>query len=168
MTNLARGLRGAARASRPSARSPGSTAPRRAGALDADVAGELTEAFRFLWEVRLRHQAAQVEAGEAPDDFVDPATLGPFARSGLKEAFRVIARAQRQLASEQGVEPAERRRARVDSRSVPIAWKPPSTWIISPVIPVGQVREQERHRVADRRRIVDVPAERRALRPTRR
>ena len=43
--------------------------------------------------------------GEAPDDFVDPGELGPLARSGLKEAFRVITRAQRQLASEQGVEP---------------------------------------------------------------
>lgn len=75
------------------------------GHLDPRVAGELTEAFRFLWEVRLRHQAAQVGAGEAPDDFVDPGELGPLARSGLKEAFRAIARAQRQLSSEQGVEP---------------------------------------------------------------
>ena len=69
------------------------------------VARELTEAFRFLWEIRLRHQASQVEAGEAPDDFVDPGSLGPFARSGLKEAFRAIARAQRQLASEEGIRP---------------------------------------------------------------
>jgi CBS domain-containing protein len=75
-----------------------------AGVLDPHVAGELAEAFRFLWGVRLRHQADQVAAGVAPDDFVDPGALGPLARSGLKEAFRAIARAQRQLASEQGVE----------------------------------------------------------------
>ncbi|MGZ8619479.1 MAG: putative nucleotidyltransferase substrate binding domain-containing protein [Actinomycetota bacterium] len=75
-----------------------------AGVLDRHVAGELTEAFRFLWGIRLRHQASQVEAGEDPDDYVDPGALGPLARSGLKEAFRAIARAQRQLASEQGVE----------------------------------------------------------------
>ncbi len=73
------------------------------GVLDRHVGGELTEAFRFLWGVRLRHQAAQVGAGIAPDDFPDPGELGPLARSGLKEAFRAIARAQRQLASEQGV-----------------------------------------------------------------
>ena len=47
---------------------------------------ELTEAFRFLWEIRLRHQAAQVGAGEAPDDFVDPATLGPIAIHPLEPA----------------------------------------------------------------------------------
>ncbi len=74
-----------------------------AGALDPSVAHELAEAFAFLWGVRLRHQADQVAAGVAPDDFVDPATLGSLARSGLKEAFRVIARAQRRLASELGL-----------------------------------------------------------------
>ena len=55
--------------------------------------------------MRLHHQASQVDAGEAPDDFVDPATLGSFSRSGLKEAFRVLARAQRLLGSEEGVHP---------------------------------------------------------------
>ena len=74
-----------------------------AGTLDEGVAGELSEAFRFLWEVRLRHQAGQVRAGEAPDDFVDPSTLGPVTRRGLKEAFGVITRAQRGIATELGL-----------------------------------------------------------------
>jgi CBS domain-containing protein len=69
------------------------------GPLSALVADELTEAFHFLWEIRLRHQVDQVHAGEAPDDFVDPSTLGPVARRGLRESFRVIARAQRELAT---------------------------------------------------------------------
>ena len=43
-----------------------------------------------------------MNAGEAPDDFIDPGALGSFARSGLKEAFRVITRAQRLLPSEEG------------------------------------------------------------------
>jgi CBS domain-containing protein len=73
------------------------------GVLAENVANELAEAFRFLWEVRLRHQAAQVRAGEPPDDFVDPSTLGPVSRQGLKEAFHVIARAQRALATEFGL-----------------------------------------------------------------
>jgi CBS domain-containing protein len=76
------------------------------GAVDATISRELTEAFHFLWEVRLTHQANQIRAGESPDDFVDPATLGPVARRGLKEAFRSIARAQRALAAELGVRPA--------------------------------------------------------------
>jgi CBS domain-containing protein len=73
------------------------------GALDPSIGAELEEAFHFLWDTRLRHQAAQVRAGLEPDDFLDPASLGPFSRSGLKEAFRVISRAQRLLASELGV-----------------------------------------------------------------
>jgi CBS domain-containing protein len=76
-----------------------------AGEVDPDVAGELAESFRFLWEIRLRNQAAQVRAGKPPDDFVDPTTLGPVARRGLREAFRVITRAQRGLATELGVRP---------------------------------------------------------------
>jgi CBS domain-containing protein len=76
-----------------------------AGELDPDVANELAESFRFLWEIRLRNQAAQVRSGTKPDDFVDPTTLGPVARRGLREAFRVIARAQRGLATELGLRP---------------------------------------------------------------
>jgi CBS domain-containing protein len=73
------------------------------GALDAAATSELSEAFRFLWEVRLRHQAGQVRAGEPPDDFVDPSMLGPVTRRGLKEAFSVISRAQRAVAMELGL-----------------------------------------------------------------
>jgi CBS domain-containing protein len=74
------------------------------GMLETGVAEELIDAFGFLWDARLRHQVDQVQSGMAPDDFIDPASLGTIARSGLKEAFRVIARAQRQLASELGVD----------------------------------------------------------------
>jgi CBS domain-containing protein len=74
-----------------------------AGTLDEREAGELSESFRFLWEVRLRHQADQVHRGESPDDFVDPSTLGPVTRRGLKEAFAVISRTQRGLATELGL-----------------------------------------------------------------
>jgi len=43
------------------------------------------------------------EPQEPPDDFVDPQTLGPLTRRGLKEAFRIIERAQRMLAADLGV-----------------------------------------------------------------
>ena len=75
------------------------------GTLEGSIATELAEAFHYLWQIRLEHQAEQVRAGVVPDDFVDPATLGPFSRSGLKEAFRVIARAQRLLETEMGLAP---------------------------------------------------------------
>jgi len=73
-----------------------------AGVMDADVGAGLEEAFRLLWRVRLEHQAAQSLAGLPPDDSVDPGSLPPLTRRGLKDAFRLIARAQRALGSEMG------------------------------------------------------------------
>jgi CBS domain-containing protein len=74
-----------------------------AGAIDSETREGLEETFRFLWEVRLRHHVEQIRAGAEPDDFVDPNELGGVARQGLKEAFRIIARAQKALALEAGV-----------------------------------------------------------------
>ncbi|MGH2673124.1 MAG: putative nucleotidyltransferase substrate binding domain-containing protein [Actinomycetota bacterium] len=74
-----------------------------AGALDADSAAELEEAFRFLWRVRLEHQVRCLDQGKAADDHVDPRELGHLTRVGLKEAFRAIARAQRGLTLEAGL-----------------------------------------------------------------
>lgn len=73
------------------------------GALSASSGTELTEAFRFLFDLRLRHQAAQVRAGAAPDDFIDPAELGTIERTGLREAFRSIRGEQQLLKLELGV-----------------------------------------------------------------
>src|SRR5262245_2828854 len=74
-----------------------------AGAIDAETREGLEEAFRFLWEVRLRHHVEQLHAGTPLDDFVDPKDLGGVARQGLKEAFRIIANAQKGLALNSGV-----------------------------------------------------------------
>ena len=71
-----------------------------AGAIDSETRAELEEAFQFLWGVRLEHHVARVRAGESPDDFVDPSELGPVTRQALKEAFKIIARAQKGLAGE--------------------------------------------------------------------
>ncbi len=51
------------------------------------------------------------------------------------------------------------------ARAVPIAWKPPSTCRISPVIGARQVAQQEQDRSGDRPRIVGVPAQRRLALP---
>jgi CBS domain-containing protein len=71
---------------------------------DVDVVKDLGQAFRYIWEIRLQHQAQEIRAGREPDDFVDPAGLGAFVRTGLKEAFRTIARAQRFLAADFRIE----------------------------------------------------------------
>jgi len=73
------------------------------GQIDEETRDALEEAFRLLWQVRLEHQTAMVRAGRTPDDFVDPAALGPITRRGLKEAFRIIGREQRGLAGDLGV-----------------------------------------------------------------
>jgi CBS domain-containing protein len=66
----------------------------RAGRIEQSLSLDLREAFRLLWDVRLDHHVRLVESNRHPDDHVDPATLSPVARSGLKEAFRTIKRAQ--------------------------------------------------------------------------
>jgi CBS domain-containing protein len=73
-----------------------------AGRIDEQTRLGLEEAFRLLWQVRLEHQARLVSRRLPPDDMVDPASLGPLTRQGLKEAFRMIERAQDALASELG------------------------------------------------------------------
>ena len=75
-----------------------------AGMMDADRRQALEEAFRLLWQIRLEHQVRQVENGETPDDFVNPEHLGPIARLGLKEAFRIVGGEQQMLATDLGVD----------------------------------------------------------------
>ena len=48
---------------------------------------------------------------------------------------------------------------------VPIAWKPPSTWMISAVMRAGGVAEQEVDRLGHGRRVLDVPRQRGLLLP---
>ena len=69
------------------------------GALSPEIAEGLTEAFEIVARVRLQHHAAQIEAGEAVDNMVDPAALPPVLRRELREAFRVVAHAQKRMAS---------------------------------------------------------------------
>ena len=49
-----------------------------------------------------------VRASTEPDDFVDPAELGPIVRLGLKEAFPIIGNEQQGLAAQMGVRPEHR------------------------------------------------------------
>jgi CBS domain-containing protein len=71
-----------------------------AGTLESAQAQTLTEAFGFIFSLRLDHQVEQLRRGEVPDDFIDPKTLNPLARSYLREAFRAVASVQSGLANE--------------------------------------------------------------------
>ena len=59
----------------------------------ADVLGR-------AFEDRLDHQVEQLRHGSVPDDFIDPKTLNPLARSYLREAFRAVASVQANLSAE--------------------------------------------------------------------
>ena len=71
-----------------------------AGTMDSAEAQTLTEAFGFIFSLRLDHQVEQLRRGETPDDFIDPKALNPLARSYLREAFRAVASVQASLAAE--------------------------------------------------------------------
>jgi CBS domain-containing protein len=71
-----------------------------AGTLDGPQARTLMEAFGFIFSLRLDHQVEQLRRGETPDDFIDPKTLNPLARSYLREAFRAVASVQSGLSTE--------------------------------------------------------------------
>lgn len=66
-----------------------------AGTLSDDAAEELTEAFRFLQELRMRAHLAATVAGAPVTNRVDLGTLNPTRRRHLKEVLVAVARVQR-------------------------------------------------------------------------
>jgi CBS domain-containing protein len=68
-----------------------------AGKLDPSAAATLEEAFELFSELRLEHQIARLEAGEPPDDQIDPKTLNKLTRRYLRDAFRAVAAVQKSL-----------------------------------------------------------------------
>lgn len=75
------------------------TAGAGAGTVSARGAEDLRDAFEFLSSVVLRHQAAQLGAGEEPDNHVDPKALPKADREHLRDAFGVIRGIQQGLAA---------------------------------------------------------------------
>ena len=72
---------------------------REAGALSESGGRDLLEAFEFISILRLKHQARQVRAGQAPDNFVAPDDLSHFERSHLKDAFQIVKTIQSAMAN---------------------------------------------------------------------
>ncbi|WP_370277573.1 DUF294 nucleotidyltransferase-like domain-containing protein [Pontibacterium sp.] len=69
----------------------------KAGILPADRGTDLRDALEFISMVRIRHQALELEAGNEPDNNIEPDNISDFERRNLKEAFMVLSNAQRFL-----------------------------------------------------------------------
>ncbi|HEY8630140.1 MAG TPA: DUF294 nucleotidyltransferase-like domain-containing protein [Gaiellaceae bacterium] len=67
------------------------------GALEAETAAALREAFEIVARIRLDHHAACIAARRDPDNIIDPKDLPPLMRVHLREALRAVAAAQKQL-----------------------------------------------------------------------
>lgn len=62
-------------------------------------ANELLDAFAYLQTLTVRHQAAQVRAGETPDYRIEPSKLSSRDRDNLRDAFGVVKSMQNALTS---------------------------------------------------------------------
>jgi CBS domain-containing protein len=70
------------------------------GTLSLSDAQSLNAAFELVSQLRLDHQARQMEAGEEPDNVIDLSELSGLTHRYLKEAFRAIASVQRRVSSD--------------------------------------------------------------------
>ncbi|MEM8537056.1 MAG: DUF294 nucleotidyltransferase-like domain-containing protein [Pseudomonadota bacterium] len=70
-----------------------------AGIISDIGARDLLDAYDFIAETRLKHQAALIARGEAPDNFLDPATFSELERNHLRDAFLVVKTMQSALGS---------------------------------------------------------------------
>ena len=66
-----------------------------AGFLTSGMAADLRDALEFISIIRIRHQAAAIEAGRSPDNNIDPEYLPSLERRSLKDAFTVLSNAQK-------------------------------------------------------------------------
>lgn len=69
-----------------------------AGLMTSGDSDDLIHALRFIGNVRLRHQAAQLERGDIPDHLVDPEELSSLHRRYLRSAFSIVNSSQRAMA----------------------------------------------------------------------
>ena len=74
-------------------------AGRQASVLSEDGARDLLDAFEFISNTRLRHQAAQIRAGKKPNNHLSMAEISHFERNHLRDAFTVVKSLQSALSS---------------------------------------------------------------------
>ncbi|MDO6734296.1 DUF294 nucleotidyltransferase-like domain-containing protein [Octadecabacter sp. 1_MG-2023] len=73
-----------------------------AGMISKSGGSDLLDAYDFVAQTRLEHQAKLIKQGKAPDNFLAPATLSGFERSHLRDAFVVIKTMQSALMQGRG------------------------------------------------------------------
>jgi CBS domain-containing protein len=72
--------------------------------LSKDGAENLLDAFEFISDLRMEHQAEQIRKGEAADNFLPPKSLSRLQRAHLKDAFKVVQVMQESLSHRYHVE----------------------------------------------------------------
>ena len=78
-------------------------AARAAGIISESGGDDLLDAYDFVAQTRLEHQASLIKGGKLPDNFLPPAELSGFERSHLRDAFVVIKTMQSALMQGRGV-----------------------------------------------------------------
>ena len=73
------------------------------GILSDSGGADLLDAFDFIADLRLEHQANQIKRGEKPGNYLDPSTLSDFERSHLRDAFVVVKTIQSAVGSGKGM-----------------------------------------------------------------
>ncbi|WP_368184292.1 DUF294 nucleotidyltransferase-like domain-containing protein [Aestuariibius sp. HNIBRBA575] len=73
------------------------------GAVSPSGARDLLDAYDMIAQTRLENQAAQIKAGEKPDNYMAPSGLSDFERSHLRDAFVVVKTMQSALMQGRGV-----------------------------------------------------------------
>ena len=76
-----------------------------AGTLAPADSHTLLDAFELINNLRFEHQVAQIRAGRAPDDHIDPDELSALMRVQLRQAFRAVAAIQKRVATELDASP---------------------------------------------------------------
>jgi CBS domain-containing protein len=66
-------------------------------AISRDGGANLIDAYEFISNLRIQHQARQLKTGTAADNYISPEELSPLERSHLKDAFSLIASMQETL-----------------------------------------------------------------------
>ena len=69
------------------------------GPVSAKGAADLLDAYEYLANLAMRHQAKQVRAGDAPNYRIDPKQLPERDRAALRDAFGVIKSLQNALST---------------------------------------------------------------------
>ncbi|MEO1315606.1 MAG: DUF294 nucleotidyltransferase-like domain-containing protein [Pseudomonadota bacterium] len=74
-------------------------AARGAGILSTSGGADLLDAYDLIATMRLEHQARQINASKAPDNYLDPSNLSDFERSHLRDGFVVVRTMQSAIGS---------------------------------------------------------------------